>query len=76
MSRAWGFWTRQKFYVRDYLDAFTTTTKYKADERIYLACRMHHVEKMAWPIRGCSLRSIGETSPCHSLSYRKSSRLI
>ena len=37
MSRAWGFWTRGKLHVlRDYLDAFTTTTKYKADERIYL----------------------------------------
>ena len=37
MSRAWGFWTRGKLHVlRDYLNAFTTTTKYKAGERIYL----------------------------------------
>lgn len=37
MSRAWGFWTRGKLHVlRDYLDAFTTATKHKANERIYL----------------------------------------
>ncbi|MYG99355.1 MAG: three-Cys-motif partner protein TcmP [Acidimicrobiaceae bacterium] len=38
MSRTWGYWTRGKLDVlRDYLDAFTTTTKYKApSERIYL----------------------------------------
>ena len=37
MSRTWGYWTRGKLDVlRDYLDAFTTTTKLKATERIYL----------------------------------------
>ena len=37
MSRSWGFWTLGKLHVlRDYLDAFTTATKYRADERIYL----------------------------------------
>ena len=38
MSRSWGYWTRGKLDVlRDYLNAFTTTTKHKApSERIYL----------------------------------------
>lgn len=36
MSRSWGYWTRGKLDVlHEYLDAFTTTTKYKATERIY-----------------------------------------
>jgi len=37
MSRTWGCWTRGKLDVlRAYLDAFTTTTKHKTTERIYL----------------------------------------
>lgn len=37
MPRQWGFWTRGKLDIlRDYLDAFTTTTKYKARRRLYL----------------------------------------
>lgn len=37
MSRTWGYWTRGKLDVlREYLDAFTTATKYKTTERIYL----------------------------------------
>lgn len=36
-SRPWGFWTRAKLEIlRDYLNAFTTTTKNKSSERIYL----------------------------------------
>lgn len=36
-GRAWGIWTKGKLDVlRKYLDAFTTATKNKADERIYL----------------------------------------
>ena len=37
MTRYWGFWTRGKLeLLRRYLDAFTTTTKNKATERLYL----------------------------------------
>jgi three-Cys-motif partner protein len=37
MARAWGIWTQSKLdLLRDYLDAFTTTTKNKSEERIYL----------------------------------------
>lgn len=37
MPRQWGYWTRGKLDIlRDYLDAFTTTTKYKAHGRLYL----------------------------------------
>lgn len=37
MARAWGIWTQSKLdLLRDYLDAFTTTTKNKSKERIYL----------------------------------------
>lgn len=37
MARAWGYWTVEKLDIlRRYLDAFTTTTKFKASERIYL----------------------------------------
>ena len=37
MGRTWGYWTSGKLDVlRDYLNAFTTTTKYKSSERIYL----------------------------------------
>ena len=37
MARRWGFWTRGKLDIlRDYLDAFTTATKNKASERLYL----------------------------------------
>jgi three-Cys-motif partner protein len=37
VARYWGFWTRGKLeLLRRYLDAFTTTTKNKATERIYL----------------------------------------
>ncbi len=36
-GRAWGIWTKGKLDVlRQYLDAFTTTTKNKATETIYL----------------------------------------
>lgn len=36
-ARTWGYWTRGKLdLLRRYLDAFTTTTKYKVDERIYI----------------------------------------
>jgi three-Cys-motif partner protein len=36
-GRAWGYWTRGKLDIlRRYLDAFTTTTKNKASERIYI----------------------------------------
>lgn len=36
MPRSWGFWTRGKLDIlRDYLDAFTTTTKNKASELLY-----------------------------------------
>lgn len=35
--RFWGFWTRGKLDIlRRYLNEFTTTTKYKATERIYI----------------------------------------
>jgi three-Cys-motif partner protein len=37
VTRYWGFWTRGKLeLLRRYLDAFTTTTKNKATERLYL----------------------------------------
>ena len=37
MQRAWGYWTKGKLDIlRRYLDAFTTTTKNKASERIYI----------------------------------------
>jgi len=37
VARYWGFWTRGKLeLLRRYLDAFTTTTKNKSTERIYL----------------------------------------
>lgn len=37
MTRIWGFWTRGKLDVLDrYLQAFTTATKNKSRERIYL----------------------------------------
>lgn len=37
MTRAWGIWTQSKLdLLKDYLDAFTTTTKNKSGERIYL----------------------------------------
>lgn len=37
MARSWGFWTRYKLeLLQNYLDAFTTTTKNKATERVYL----------------------------------------
>jgi three-Cys-motif partner protein len=37
MARAWGIWTQSKLdLLKDYLDAFTTTTKNKSQERIYL----------------------------------------
>jgi three-Cys-motif partner protein len=36
-ARYWGFWTRGKLdLLRRYLNAFTTTTKNKASERLYL----------------------------------------
>ena len=36
-GRAWGYWTKGKLdLLQRYLDAFTTTTKYKASERIYI----------------------------------------
>ena len=36
-ARAWGIWTRGKLDVlRRYLDAFTTTTKNKSTERLYI----------------------------------------
>ena len=36
-GRAWGYWTRGKLDILErYLDAFTTTTKYKSSERIYI----------------------------------------
>lgn len=35
--RFWGYWTKGKLDIlRRYLDAFTTTTKHKADETIYI----------------------------------------
>lgn len=35
--RLWGYWTKGKLDIlRRYLDAFTTTTKHKSDERIYI----------------------------------------
>src|SRR5829696_1865114 len=35
--RSWGYWTEGKLDIlAKYLDRFTTTTKYKADARIYL----------------------------------------
>ena len=35
--RSWGYWTEGKLDIlARYLDRFTTTTKYKADARIYL----------------------------------------
>ncbi|MYD40684.1 MAG: three-Cys-motif partner protein TcmP, partial [Acidimicrobiia bacterium] len=35
--RLWGYWTKGKLDIlRRYLDAFTTTTKHKASERIYI----------------------------------------
>ena len=44
-ARAWGYWTRGKLDVlRRYLDAFTTTTKNKADERVYLDAFAGQVE--------------------------------
>lgn len=37
MARTWGYWTSGKLDVlRDYLNAFTTTTKNRASERIHL----------------------------------------
>lgn len=37
MARAWGIWTLSKLQLlADYLDRFTTTTKNKSTERIYL----------------------------------------
>ncbi len=36
MARPWGFWTEGKLDIlRDYLDAFTTTTRNKASHRLY-----------------------------------------
>ena len=36
-GRTWGYWTRGKLDIlRRYLGAFTTTTKNKASERIYI----------------------------------------
>ncbi len=36
-GRAWGYWTKGKLDLLErYLDAFTTATKYKANERIYI----------------------------------------
>jgi three-Cys-motif partner protein len=36
-GRSWGYWTRGKLdLLRRYLDAFTTTTKNKVSERIYI----------------------------------------
>ena len=36
-GRAWGYWTRGKLDILErYLDAFTTTTRFKSSERIYL----------------------------------------
>ena len=36
-KRAWGYWTKGKLDIlRRYLDAFTTATKLKASERIYI----------------------------------------
>ena len=35
--RLWGYWTKGKLDILErYLDAFTTTTKHKASERIYI----------------------------------------
>jgi three-Cys-motif partner protein len=37
VARKWGFWTRYKLELLErYLDAFTTTTKYKASKTVYL----------------------------------------
>ena len=37
MARTWGYWTRGKLDIlRAYLDAFTTATKHRARDRIYL----------------------------------------
>ena len=37
MPRSWGFWTRYKLEIlKNYLDAFTTTTKNHAQKRVYL----------------------------------------
>ena len=37
MGRTWGFWTRGKLDIlRSYLDAFTTATKNRATDRIYI----------------------------------------
>lgn len=44
-GRSWGYWTRGKLdLLRRYLDAFTTATKYKASERIYLDAFAGQVE--------------------------------
>ena len=55
--RAWGYWTRGKLDIlRKYLDAFTTTTKNKAGERIYLdafAGQAENVDRLTGtPIEG------------------------
>lgn len=46
-GRTWGYWTRGKLDIlRRYLDAFTTTTKNKASERIYIDAVAGQVENV------------------------------
>jgi three-Cys-motif partner protein len=67
-GRAWGYWTRGKLDVlRRYLDAFTTTTKNKASERIYLDAFAGQVENRdrltGEPIDGSARIALSITDP-------------
>lgn len=67
-SRPWGFWTRAKLEIlRDYLNAFTTTTKNKSPERIYLdlfAGQAENVDRLTGdPLQGSARIALSIDDP-------------
>lgn len=67
-ARAWGYWTRGKLDILErYLDAFTTATKNKVDERIYLDAFAGRAEnrdrRTDEPIQGSARIALGIDNP-------------
>src|SRR5262245_49514960 len=64
----WGWWTVHKLQIlQDYLQAFVTTTKYKASERIYLdlfaGWPKNHARESSEPILGSIHRALQADPP-------------
>lgn len=67
-GRAWGFWTKEKLDIlRRYLDRFTTTTKNRSSERLYLdlfAGVTDNYDRITWdPIEGSARIALKTSNP-------------